>query len=142
MAKHWAIKDRDNKKFRERSKRPEIKTARSAAKNEKVKQGVKDQQEATAENIDYGHGVEVNSPLRKKAKTGTGKCKCGSDTHKRTTSKACPLNPAKKKETLPSSGIHLSTRSDVSMVTGAENIPSLQEGHRQVTKLQAAGKGP
>jgi hypothetical protein len=42
----------------------------AAAKNEKIKQGVADQKEATLENIDYGHGVGVNSPPKKKAKTG------------------------------------------------------------------------
>jgi hypothetical protein len=140
MAKHWAIKDRDRAKFRVISLRPEIKRARSAAKNLKVKQGMADQVVAVIDGSTYGSGsaIESSSPPRKKAKSGekgeTGdkgktlqkgkgkcKCKCGSVTHQRVNHSECPLNPVNK------------------MKNNNEEEMELSPG--QVTELQATGKG-
>ena len=103
MEKHWANNDRDKRKFRTISISPDIKRARATAKNEKIAQGVEDQRKASRQGMDYGSGIAVTLSAKKKERTrdkartkDTGnkrvKCKCGSVTHQRTSSRECHLN--------------------------------------------------
>jgi hypothetical protein len=64
----------------------------------RARQQKKDRTQVFKERTDnsYGAGVGLNAGIRKKRKLATSAsaklCKCGSNTHQRTTHKECPLN--------------------------------------------------
>jgi len=98
LAKFLSTKQKRKIGKRTYKRRLEVKIARSKSQKKKIQEIYKERTDNS-----YGHAVALTQVNTKKRKQNTTdalpvpkKCRCGSETHQRTTHKDCPENPKNK----------------------------------------------